>query len=122
MRIRRADSADLPGVMNVLDGANLAVDVETVARRIETEHVIVAERGAINGVLQAVPRREGVHVEALAVRRRRRRQGVGTELLDAAYGQWGRVTVSCDRELMAFYRSGGFDVRSQGSRCFGERT
>ena len=122
MMVREATPGDLTAVMNVLDGANLAIDADTVARRIENDTVLVAGDGARPvGALVAIPRRDGAHIEAIAVRRRRRDQGVGTALVERAATQWGRLTATFDPPVREFYDSLSFDVESRGERYWGER-
>lgn len=123
MKVRAGTLEDRPAIMNVLDGADLAIGPETVERRIETDHVLVAvaESGIVLGAIVAVPRPEGVHVEALAVRPGRRGQGIGSRLVEAAADRWDRLTAAFDRRVSDFYQAAGFDVWPTGERCFGER-
>ncbi len=118
-----ATREDLPAVMNVLDGADLAVSAETVRRRIRGGTVLVAasDAGTVVGVLVALPRPKGVHVEAIAVRPGRRGQGIGSGLVVEAADRWGRLTAAFDPSKRDFYRQTGFEVTSTGDRCFGER-
>lgn len=122
MTVREATTGDLPAVMNVLDGADLAMTADTVSRRIEANMVLVAgDRRTPLGALVAIPRREGVHIEAIAVRRRRRDQGIGTSLVEAAADRWGRLTARFDPPVSDFYDSLSFDLEPRGERCWGER-
>lgn len=123
MIVRRARTEDLPAVMNVLDGADLAVSPALVEEHLETDHVLVSESesGTVVGALVAVPRPSGAHVEGIAVRPRRRGQGVGSALLEAAAARWDRVTADFEPRLGEFYRSNGFLVTSTGDRYRGER-
>lgn len=121
MTVREATSEELPGVMNVLDGANIAIDAGTVGRRIEAGTVLVAGEGHPVGVLVAIPRQTGVHIEALAVRRRRRKQGIGSALVESAADRWGRLTATFDPPVRSFYESLSFDVESRGERFWAER-
>ncbi|MFW5919196.1 MAG: GNAT family N-acetyltransferase [Halanaeroarchaeum sp.] len=122
MMVREATRGDLAAVMNVLDGANLAIDADTVSRRIENDTVLVAgDRRRPLGALVAIPRREGAHIEAIAVRRRRRDQGVGTALVETAASRWGRLTATFDPQVRQFYESLSFDVESRGERYWAER-
>jgi len=120
--VRDATADDLAAVMNVLDGANLAVEANTVSRRIENDMVLVAGDGRRPlGALVAIPRPNGAHVEAIAVRRRRRNQGIGTALVEGAAARWGRLTATFDPPVREFYDSLSFDVESRGERYWGER-
>lgn len=123
MRVRDATTGDVAAVMNVLDGADLAMSADTVSRRIDADMVLVAgDRRTPLGALVAIPRREGAHIEAIAVRRRRRDQGIGTSLVETAADRWGRLTAWFDPPVSEFYTSLSFDVESRGERCWGERT
>ena len=123
MNFRHATLEELPAVMNVLDGADLAVSAETVRRRIRGGTVLVAVTDAktLVGVLVALPRPKGVHVEAIAVRPGRRGQGIGSGLVAEAADRWGRLTAAFDPSKRDFYRRTGFEVTPTGERCFGER-
>jgi GNAT superfamily N-acetyltransferase len=118
--IRRASARDHLGVMRVVDGANLELAAETAERRIEGGTVVVADDdNRIVGALVAVPRDEGVHVEAIAVRRRRRAQGIGSALIAYAAREWSRLTAEFDAGTKPFYESLGFDVEARGDRYWG---
>lgn len=121
--VRMATAEDIVAVMNVLDGADLAVSKPTIERRIAADSVLVATsaRDTVLGSLVAIPRPKGVHVEAIAVRPGRRGQGIGTALLTAAGERWGRLTATFDPAVSEFYLQAGFEVWSTGRRCFGER-
>lgn len=123
MKYRRATIEELPAVMNVLDGADLAVTSETVRRRIRGGTVLVGvtESATAVGVLVALPRPAGAHIEAIAVRPGRRGQGIGSALVAEAADRWGRLTAAFDPSKRDFYRQIGFEVRPNGERCFGER-
>lgn len=120
--VRTATLEDLPAVMNVLDGAALAVSAPTVRRRIETGHVLisVSESGTVLAAMVVIPRQTGVHVEAIAVRPGRRNQGIGSRLVAEAADRWERLTAAFDSGVSDFYEVLGFDVRPTGERCFGE--
>lgn len=121
--VRMATDVDLVSVMNVLDGADLAVSKPTIERRIAADSVLVAtsSNGTVLGSLVAIPRPRGVHVEAIAVRPGRRGQGIGSALLTEAGERWGRLTATFDPAVSDFYVQADFEVWSTGRRCFGER-
>ena len=121
MRVRLARSAELPAVMNVVDGADLEIDASTVARRIDADSVLVASTETVLGALVASPRQDGVHVEAVAVRPGRRGQGIGEAMVTRAAERWGRLTASFDADLRPFYETVGFRIEETGERCFGVR-
>ena len=119
MKIRTADPEDLADVMNVLDGANLAVEAEGVGERIEADEVLVAEEGGpVLGTLVAVGHDEWAYVEAIAVRRSRRGKGLGTTLVREATDRFGPLIADFDDDLRLFYQSLGFDIEPLGEGRF----
>ena len=108
MDVHAARSADLAAVMNVLDGAALAVEAATVRERIADGEVLVAtDESRVLGALVL----DESHVEAVAVRRSRRGQGVGTELVaSAAAGTDGPLTAAFDAQVKPFYESLDFAI------------
>lgn len=128
--VRRASASDHLGVMRVLDGANLELSAETAERRIDDGTVVVAaDDGRVVGALVAVPhdqradagasRDHGAHVEAIAVRRRRRARGIGSALVAHAAREWTPLTVAFDARVKSFYESLGFDCERGGDRYRG---
>jgi GNAT superfamily N-acetyltransferase len=63
-------------------------------------------------------RDDTAHIDAIAVRRRRRDQGVGSALVQAAAERWPRLTAEFDADHRPFYESLGFDVRVVGGGRF----
>ncbi|MFC7018681.1 MULTISPECIES: GNAT family N-acetyltransferase [Haloarcula] len=108
MDVREATSDELSGVMNVLDGAALAVDVETARAGIEADGTLVAvtDDDRILGALVL----DGEHIAAVAVRRRRRGQGIGSALVRAAVARRERLVAEFDAGLREFYAGLGFDL------------
>jgi len=118
--VRAASPRDHLGVMRVLDGANLELAGETAKRRIDAGTVVVADDdNRIVGALVAAPREDGAHVEAIAVRRRRRADGIGTALVEHAAGEWRPLTADFDPGVKPFYESLGFDIEERGERYRG---
>jgi len=111
--VREAAATDLPDVMNVLDGAALQADAPTVRDRIDADAVLVAVSADRERVLGALVR-SGDHIDAVAVRRRRRGQGIGTALVEAAAEGRDRLTATFDADLRQFYEGLGFEVRPAG--------
>ena len=108
--VREATSDDLTAVMNVVDGALLAVDASTVRERIPGEVLVAESGGRIVGTLVL----DGTHVDAVAVRRARRGQGIGSAFLVEARERRGTLTAEFCPEVRPFYESLGFDVESTG--------
>lgn len=148
--VREATPEDRLGVRRVLDAAMLDVR-DDLGERIDAGDVLVAieaqraserrtveprdtateERGrasegnesaTILGALVLVPRESGAHVDAVAVRRARRAQGVGTALVRAAAERRARLTAEFDPSVRPFYESLGFEISSteaDGDRLWG---
>jgi ribosomal protein S18 acetylase RimI-like enzyme len=126
--VRPATEDDLPAVMNVLDAALLDVDAADVRGRIAGSHdgggVIVALAGErVLGACVVDPSTgDGGHVEAIAIRRGRRGQGIGSALIEAAVERWGPLAADFDEDVRPFYESLGFEITTLGGgRCRGVR-
>lgn len=112
MHVRTATTAEVPAVMNVFDGAILSIAVETVRAGVEDGGTLVAVAGdsdADGRVLGALVL-DGNRIEAVAVRRRRRAQGIGTALVEAALDRHDRVTAEFDGGVRPFYEALGFEI------------
>jgi GNAT superfamily N-acetyltransferase len=122
MGVREAAVTDLPDVMNVLDGAVLEADAAAVRDRIAAEGVLVAVSADGERVLGALVL-DGDHIDTVAVRRRRRGQGIGSELVEAASERRDRLTAAFDADLRPFYEGLGFEIEStdEPGRWWGER-
>lgn len=118
MRIREARPADRVDVRRVLDAAMLAV--EDLPDRIDAGDVLVAvENGSVRGACVLVPPEEApdwvaraavdAHVDAIAVRRRRRGEGVGRELIDHARER-GSLSAAFEGDVRPFYDDLGFEI------------
>lgn len=113
MRIVQPTQDRLPELLNVLDGANLAVETEQVKASIATGDVYAAvseptdsTEGQVIGVLVLA----GEEITAIAVRRRRRDQGIGTALVDAVRDERDELVADFDAGVRQFWESLGFDV------------
>lgn len=127
--------------MNVLDGALLAMRAQRVHGRITSNEVLLAvadervlgvlvtrsagnsphelgERTASEGDAFVSP---GTRIEAIAVRRARRGQGIGTALVAATDARTdGPLSATFDAAVRPFYESLGFEIQSVGDdRCYG---
>jgi GNAT superfamily N-acetyltransferase len=125
MHVRTAKAGEVPAVMNVLDGAVLSIAVETVRAGAEDGGTLVAVSDgdpAAERVLGALVL-DRTHIEAVAVRRRRRGQGIGTALVGAALDRRERVTAEFDADVRPFYDAIGFDIEplDEPDRFRGER-
>jgi sulfur carrier protein ThiS/predicted N-acetyltransferase YhbS len=105
--VRVATPEDHLDAMRVLDGAALATDAGAVRARLDDGGVLVAVAdGSVVGALVL----DGDRVTAVAVRRRRRGQGVGTALVEAARRRRGCLVAAFDADVSPFYSSLGFDI------------
>lgn len=115
--IRPAVPADLPAIMTVIDGSLLAMEAATVQARINgtPERVLVADvESRIIGVL-VLDRKD--EIEAIAVRRARRDQGVGTALVEGATERHGTLTAAFRQSVRPFYESLDFEITENEKRC-----
>lgn len=126
--IRPAGPDELAAVMGVLDAALLATDAAEVRERIHDEAVLVAvAEGRVLGTLVL----DGTEIAAVAVRRARRDQGIGTALVETAdaaveaadTASEGVLSARFRAELRPFYESLGFSIRSadEADRLVGRR-
>lgn len=114
MHVRPANADEVPAVMNVLDGAVLSIATDTVRAGIEDSGTLVAVSGddPLAGRILGALVLDGPHIEAVAVRRRRRGQGIGTALVEAALGRRDRITADFDADVRPFYEALGFDIEA----------
>lgn len=122
VRIREAGPDDRAAVRNVLDGADLVVDDERLVTGLANGDVLVAEserRGTVLGALL----RDGSEVLAVAVRLRRRDQGIGSALVRSAMADRERLVAEFDPPVRAFWESLGFEIMAagEGDRLHGVR-
>ena len=105
--VREATVEDLPDVLNVVDGAALRVDVDSLRERIASGDVLVArEEERVLGTVVL----DGDRIAAVAVRRGRRDQGIGTALVEAAAERRERLVAKFDARVRPFWESLGFDI------------
>jgi len=122
MAVRTARTDDLVGVLNVLDGADLTTDHDRVQAAIERGNVFVAVRdeGRDDSPVVGALVLDSDEIGNVAVRRRRRDQGIGTALVERAMRERDRLVAEFDASVRPFYESLGFDVTAEGDgRCRG---
>lgn len=123
MEMRLAHPGEWPEVMAVLDAGLLETDPARVRDAISAGDVLVAVEGErVLGVLLLDPpsgvppsrgpaRGDWAVVEAVAVRRRRRGQGLGSALVEAAADRHRRLVAGFDGRTRSFWEGLGFEVR-----------
>lgn len=123
METRQARPGEWPEVMAVLDAGLLETDPARVRDAISAGDVLVAVEGErVLGVLLLDPssgdppsrgpaRGDRAVVEAVAVRRRRRGQGLGSALVEAAVDRHRRLVAGFDGRTRSFWEGLGFEVR-----------
>ena len=122
MRVRSADLDDSLDVRRVLDGALLDVPDGLDGRIRDGEVLVAVDAGGADtgsddvaddadGPVLGVLVLAGSHVEAVAVRRRRRGNGIGSRLVKvAAERADGPLTADFREEIRPFYASLGFEI------------
>ncbi|WP_225335639.1 GNAT family N-acetyltransferase [Halomicrobium urmianum] len=116
MRVREATPDDRAAVANVVDGAVLAVDDDVLARSLDVGETLVAVSDDTDRVLGALVL-DGNRIAAVAVRRRRRGQGIGSALVEAAAERRERLTAEFDADVRPFYESLGFEINVVEGEC-----
>jgi len=107
--IRAARVDELPDVLNVIDGAALETDTGRLRGAIDRGAVLVAVADG-ERVLGALVL-DGERVTAVAVRPRRRGQGIGTALVEAAASRRDRLVAEFDPRVRPFWEALGFAIR-----------
>ncbi|MEF8852990.1 MAG: GNAT family N-acetyltransferase [Haloarculaceae archaeon] len=124
--VRVAKPDELASVLGVLDAAALATDADRVRAGIDRGDVLVAvpdegrpddsaAAGTAAGTVLGALVLDSEEVANVAVRRRRRGQGIGTALVAAAATRRDRLVAECDAAVRPFYESLGFDVEAVDS-------
>jgi GNAT superfamily N-acetyltransferase len=105
VQVREVRPGERGAALNVLDAAMLETD------RVDEGTLLVAvDEGSVVGALVLV----GERVDAVAVRRRRRGQGVGSALVELASERREQLVAEFDAGVRPFYESLGFAVQSVG--------
>lgn len=115
MRVRQSREEDELDVRRVLDAAILDFSYEGADVRLVAE-----SEGTVLGALLASEheRGGGAHVEAVAVRRARRGNGVGSELVQSLTEAYAPVTADCRPGIKDFYEALGFRTVESEGRVF----
>jgi len=115
VRVRAARLAELPDVLNVLDGAALETDSGRLRSTLDSGDLLVAVAGPAGNprVLGALAL-DGAEITAVAVRRRCRDQGIGTALVTAAAGRRDELFAEFDPGVAPFWEAVGFETEPAG--------
>ena len=130
--IETATPDDTLDVVRVLDAAMLQTDLDDLTARITDGAVECARFDRTGAVIGAVVTRrrddETLHIDALAVHRARRGNGIGSALVGrivaagAADEAVSWVTAGFDSDVEPFYRACGFVIAvGDDGRCVGRR-
>lgn len=108
LKVRSATTSDLSSIMNIIDGSMLQFDLKIVQSRISSEEVLVAESPtSILGILVST----GNIIETIAVRSKRRNQGIGSILVKTAAKKSDEPLVAeFDQMSLQFYQKLGFSI------------
>jgi GNAT superfamily N-acetyltransferase len=101
VQVREVRPGERDAALNVLDAAILETD-----RADEGTLLVAVDEGRVVGALVLV----GNRIDAVAVRRRRRGQGVGSALVEAAAEHRERLVAAFDDGVRPFYESLGFTI------------
>ncbi|WP_435118155.1 GNAT family N-acetyltransferase [Halolamina sp. C58] len=119
VELRRGTDDDVVAAMRVLQGALLDIDGSTVRDAAPEGELLLAEAG--DWIVGALVLRDG-HIEGVAVRRKRRGEGIGSALIEAAVAdEDGTVTADFRAGVRGFWKDLGFEVEQEGSRFWGVR-
>lgn len=118
--VRPAHPDEHAAVAGVLDAAMLEIDADTLRERIPEGVLVAVDGERVLGalVLDGVGGTDGrprTAIEAVAVRRARRGQGIGTALVEAAARSFdGRLVAEFDPDIRPFYEKSGFAIEPAG--------
>ena len=117
MDVRTATLDELAAVLNVLDGAMLETDASSLETKLDEGDVLVAvepnDEAHTDRLLGALVLDQN-EIVAVAVRTRRRGQGIGTALVEDAIDRRGRLVAEFDERVRPFWESVGFAIEPVG--------
>lgn len=122
--IRSARDSEADAIRRLLDAAMLSVPDDLPGRVAAGDALVAATRegGSTeddHDVIGALVLDDG-HIDAIAVRKRRRAGGVGTALVAAAAERTdGALTATFRPAVRPFYESLGFTIETRDGRLFG---
>lgn len=123
MFVRPATPDERAAVANVLDGAMLDTDPDRLRASLDRGETLVAVAGDLEtgegesagddapaGRIVGALVRDGDRIVSVAVRRRRRGQGIGAALVAAAGRERDRLVADFDERVRPFYESLDFEI------------
>lgn len=114
--VRRARPEDRPQVQALFDVAMLAFDRQDLPDRLRRGTVSVA---LDNDEIVGAALLAGRHIEAIAVTRSRRDEGIGRALVDAVADGGRPICAACHESVIPFYDRLGFSIYIlPGDRAF----
>lgn len=119
--IQAADSSHIRVVKALCDAGMLDISLQTIQTQTAADNVLIAvDADRIIGTCVLVPREGdlGAHIEALAVRRRRQGQGIGSALVRAASNRYETLTADFSPHLRDFYEALDFTVIKAGENRY----
>ncbi|MFB6117388.1 GNAT family N-acetyltransferase [Halosegnis sp.] len=115
MNIREARQDERLTVRSIFDVAMLRVPdfpKQTLVVAAEDDNVLGAMAVETEGFA------EPGEIHAIAVRPRRRGQGIGSRLVEEASRRWDPVVAEFDERVRPFYEAHGFDIQPVGGGRF----
>jgi len=110
--VREAKVEEAGQITAVLDAAMLEVNHDAVAERARAGEVFVALRAHDSETILGAVVLDGAEITAIAVRPRRRGQGIGRALVDRAARRTDHLTAGFDQGVRGFWASLGFEVET----------
>ncbi|MFC7056945.1 GNAT family N-acetyltransferase [Halovenus salina] len=112
MEIRLAAPEERPAVRGVVDAGLLELDSERLSTAIEHDEVLVAvsETGTVVGALVL----EEAEILAVAVRKGRQGQEIGTKLVEEAATHHNTLSAEFHERVRPFWESLGFEITTAG--------
>lgn len=113
LTVREARVEEAGQVTAVLDAAMLAVDHDAVTERARAGEAFVAIRERDSETILGAVVLDSAEITAIAVRPRRRGQGIGRALVDHAARRTDDLSAGFDPRVREFWASLGFEVETR---------
>ncbi len=112
VEIRSAVPREYVSIRSIFEAALLEIETGLLRR---TSVLIAVEEGRILGAIAL----RGAEIEAIAIRPRRRGQGIGSMLINEAANRRPTLAAGFDPSVRPFYASLGFNIVCEDDRCRG---